>query len=46
MHYFRNSSGGMLAVTTKTNTLIAEKKPTTVVKPSKKLKNAAAFKSK
>ena len=35
MNYVRTLAGGMIAITPKTNTLIAEKKQTAVVKPSR-----------
>ena len=38
MNYVRTFAGGMMAITPKTNTLIAEIKQTTVIKSSKKSK--------
>ena len=38
MNYVRTLAGGMMAITPKPNTLIAEIKQTAVVKPSRKSK--------
>ena len=46
MNYVRTSSGGMMAVTPKFNTVIKLKKQTTVVKPSAKSKKDPASKLK
>jgi len=45
MNYVRTFAGGMMAITPKTNTLIAEKK-TAVVKPSRKSKKDSTSESK
>ncbi len=39
MNYVRTFAGGMMAITPKTNTLIAEKEQTAIVKPSSKSKD-------
>jgi hypothetical protein len=46
MHYVRTSSGSMMAVTHKSNSQIAEKKQTAVVKPSRKSKKDPISESK
>jgi hypothetical protein len=46
MNYVRTSAGGMMPISFKTNTLIADKKQTTVVKPARKSKKESANKSK
>ncbi|MCH8976967.1 MAG: hypothetical protein IH909_05020 [Proteobacteria bacterium] len=46
MNYVRTFAGGMMAITPKTNTLIAENKQTAVVKPSRKLKKDSTSESK
>ena len=38
MKYVITFAGGMIAITPKTNTLIAEKKQTAIIKPSRKSK--------
>ncbi len=46
MYYVRTSSGCMMAVTPKTNTHIAKKKQTAVVKSSRKSKKGSTSESK
>ncbi|MCZ6804645.1 MAG: hypothetical protein O7D86_12135 [Proteobacteria bacterium] len=46
MNYIRTFSGSMMAITPKTNTLIAVEKQTVVVKPSKKSLKDSTSKSK
>ena len=46
MNYVRTLAGGMMAITPKTNTLIAEKKQTAIIKPSKKSKKDSTSESK
>jgi hypothetical protein len=41
MNYFRTSSGSMMAIHTKSSTLIAVSKQKAAVKPNKKLKKAS-----
>ena len=46
MNYVRTFAGGMMAITPKTNTHIAEKKQTAVVNPSRKSKKDSTAESK
>jgi len=46
MNYVRTFAGGMMAITPKINTLIAENKQTAVVKPSRKSKKDSTSESK
>ncbi len=46
MNYIRTSSGSMMRISFKTNTLNTDKKQTTVVKPTKESKKDSSAKSK
>jgi len=46
MNYVRTFAGGMMAITPKTNTLIAEIKQTAVIKSSRKSKKDSTSESK
>ncbi len=46
MNYVRTFAGGMMAITPKTNTFIAEKKQTAIIKPSRKSKKDSTSESK
>ncbi len=46
MNYVRTIAGGMIPITPKTNTLIAEIKQTAVVNPSRKSKKDSTSESK
>jgi len=46
MNYVRTFAGSMMAITPKTNTLIAEKKQTAVVNPARKSKKDSTSESK